>query len=575
MQKRVLVSLMLTLSSCSRATAPSVPNAYDPTNADARPTIQKGKVYTGENGSIGAIAGTLPSGAETDPLTMGGTELPKMDEPVVKMPEDVPVETDPKVPTDPLPEPRSYRTLTVIPTENRGTWEGFGANLGSWANAVGASEYQETYADLFFTNKNTAFTNTVLPGLGLSIVRYGIGGGGREGDIMDRAEINPLDLAAYRDVEGFWIDPKESDPSSVSFDWSRDANQRSMLLAAKERGLTNFEFFSLAPMWWMTKECSTVGGTLQNAQQFAKYLSSVVQYARDEWMIPVSSLAPFNEPTSDRWTLKGSEPGMKVNAAGMASILGELQKELVVRELTTAVSLSGFDEGSPRAALVLQEELNRKAPDIFEKINVHTSERGVASRDLKSKEALRISVGAKRIWVSDHSDGESDGMSLATSIVEDISSMKATAWIYGQPVDAMSSRGLVLSNFDMSGDEDGARGRPTGISVKHYILAQFSRFIRPGQQIIGGTDDKSLMAYDAEAHKLSLVILNTTKLQQDVDIDLSAFKSWGQSIVHVVTRGDGMKVWKAKSVGVFSKKIRVTVEPGSVSSLEIPEALLK
>ncbi|MES2745436.1 MAG: glycoside hydrolase [Bdellovibrionota bacterium] len=575
MQKRVLVSLVLALSSCSRVVAPSVPNAYVPTTADARPTIKKGNVYTGEDGSLGSIAGTLPSGAETDPLITGGTELPMMNEPVVKMPEEVPIETDPKVPVDPLPEPRSFRTITVIPTENRGTWEGFGAKLGAWANAVGASDYQDIYADLFFTNKNTAFTNTVLPGLGLNIVRYGIGGGGRESDIMDRAEINPLDLAAYRDVEGFWIDPISDDRDSMSFDWSRDANQRSLLLAAKERGISNFEFFSLAPMWWMTKESTTVGGTLQNPQAFAKYLSSVVQYARDDWMIPVTSLAPFNEPTSDRWTLKGSEPGIKLNSAGLAAILVELYKEFAVRDLTSTVTLSGFDEGTPRAGLVLQEELNAKSPDVFEKINIHTSDRAGPSRDVKSKEALRISAGEKRIWVSDHSDGESDGMSLATSIVEDIRSMKATAWIYGQPVDTMSSRGLVLSNFDMSDAEEGVRGRPIGISVKHYILAQFSRFIRPGQQIIGGSDDKSLLAYDAESQRLSVVILNTTKLQQDVDIDLSAFKSWSQSIAHVVTRGDGMKVWKAKSVGVFSKKIRVTVEPGSVSSLEIPEALLK
>lgn len=574
MQIRVLVGLMLLLSSCSRVAIPGVPNAFQSGDQKAKNPSKNAEIYSGDDGALGGIGGTLPSDTDMDPLEMGNTDLPKMDDPVTKMPDEEPKETDPKdIPSDPGSDPRSFRTLSVVPSENRGVWEGFGITLGSWANAVGASDFQDTYADIFFTQKNTAFTNTVLPGLGLNIVRYAIGGGGREGDDEMLVETNPKDFAAYRDIDGFWIDSASEDLSSQSFDWTRDANQRSMLTAAKDRGIKNFEFYALAPMWWMTTEKTSVGGHLESSTNYAKYLASVVQYARSEWAIPVSSLAPFNEPSSDRWKTNVVEEGVNLDTVKQAEILGELQKEFLSRELDSLVSLSGSDEANPRAGLNTHEGLKREGSDVYEKLNVHTADRGRASRDVNSKEGLRIAAGEKRIWVSDHSDNESDGMSLATSIVEDINAMKATAWIYGQAVDVKSTRGLLYGNFDMTSDV-GVRGKPTAISVKHFILAQFSRFIRPGQQIVGGSDDKSLIAYDPTSHRLSVIILNTTKTQQDVDVDLSAFKSFSSSITHVVSRGDGMKVWKAKSVGVFSRKIRVNVEAGSVSSVEIPDALL-
>lgn len=569
MQKQLVVGLWLVLSACSRVAIPSLPISAKSSDQKAKP------IYTGEDGSLGSIEGTLPAGSDTDPLESGETDLPISKDPVVKMPEEIPKPTDPmEIPSDPVSDPASFRTISVNPSENLGIWEGFGVNLGSWANAVGASDFQDVYADVLFTQKNTAFNNSVLPGLGLSIVRYAIGGGGRENDFADFVEIKPLDFAPHRNLEGYWINGDSEDLSSQSFDWTRDANQRSMMTAAKDRGIRNFEFYSQAPMWWMTEERNSFGGLVTDLGLYSKYLSSVVEYARNEWNIPVASLSPFNEPSSDRWASNPAEQGSNFSVLRQGEVLGKLKEEFSLRGLESSVSFSGSDEASSKAALESHLGLKSAGLDIYEKINVHTADRGQASRDLKGKEGLRLSAGEKRIWVSEHSDSEIDGLSLAASIIEDVKALKATAWIYGQGVDAQGSRGLLYGNFDMAA-EVGVRGKPSAVSVKHFILAQFSRFVRPGQQIISGGDKESLVAYDPTTRRLSLVILNNSKIAQDVDVDLSMFNGFSTAISHVVSRGDGMKVWKAKSVGVFSRKIRVNVEGGSVSSLEIPDVVLK
>ncbi|CAG8754794.1 12801_t:CDS:2, partial [Dentiscutata heterogama] len=66
-------------------------------------------------------------------------------------------------------------------------------------------------------------------GLGLNVIRYNIGGG-------DNPAHNHMRIGG--DVPGFW--PCEN----CDYNWTSDANQRWILLAAKERGADIFEAFS-------------------------------------------------------------------------------------------------------------------------------------------------------------------------------------------------------------------------------------------------------------------------------------------------------------------------------------------
>ena len=77
---------------------------------------------------------------------------------------------------------------------------------------------------------------------------------------------------------------------SGEWDWDVDANQRWMLLAARQRGACIFEAFSNTPPYWMTVSGRSSGNIfpwLDNLQpeyydQFVHYLTEVVRWYRDK-----------------------------------------------------------------------------------------------------------------------------------------------------------------------------------------------------------------------------------------------------------------------------------------------------
>lgn len=106
--------------------------------------------------------------------------------------------------------------------------------------------YQNQVLDLLF-DKAT--------GLGLDIVRYTIPASYNPG----RQKRRPLfkkyisqGFLAYKplDVE---------DVSTWRFDWTQDAEQRRVLLAAKQRGVKEIEAISYSPPWWLTTNADVTG----------------------------------------------------------------------------------------------------------------------------------------------------------------------------------------------------------------------------------------------------------------------------------------------------------------------------
>src|SRR3954468_11723613 len=68
---------------------------------------------------------------------------------------------------------RADATIAVNPATKYGTWEGWGTSLAWWANVFGA---RDDFADIFFTTKSVTYSGRTLPGLGLNIARYNLGG---------------------------------------------------------------------------------------------------------------------------------------------------------------------------------------------------------------------------------------------------------------------------------------------------------------------------------------------------------------------------------------------------------------
>lgn len=476
---------------------------------------------------------------------------------------------------------RADYTITLNKAEDRGTWEGWGCSLAWWGNGVGASAYQDLYADLIFTLKTVSFFGLDLPGLGLSIARYNVGGGGLPtDDIGGAVDLRPKSMPWYRDIDGYWKDWYDTDPASASWDFFRDSNQRNMMWAARDRG-ASFEFFANAPMWWMTSAKSSAGGALQgwNRRDFARYLATVVWFTQTYWGTTVSSLEPFNEPSATWWTYPGEQEGCTIAPSVQKEVLGYLREELNRRGLS-GVTIAGSDENTMTQALstysyfgtqrVPVNGVSTNVASLVGKVNVHGYNGLAPWRDNTARQNLRRAVSDKRLWMSEYGDNDATGMSLARSITEDLNHLRPTAWIYWQPVEPYSGWGFVNGAYgDPSDEKSPTRGQPLWVYYKYYAFAQFSRFLRPGYRLIGSNDGNTVVGYHSGEKKLVLITVNYGTAQ-NISYDLRSLSVIPDGSAAVTTTNtDGSKLLVGSSVSLRGKQLTIRAEANSIQSIVV------
>lgn len=406
-------------------------------------------------------------------------------------------------------------STTVNPATAWGTWQGWGTSLCWWGKAYGD---RDDFADIFFTTKSVSYNGTSLPGLGLNIVRYNAGACSTNSINGDSMVVSP-NIQPSRQMDGFWLNWFSSDPSSSSWDWTVDANQRSLLAKAKARGVNYFELFSNSPMWWMCYNHNPSGsptGTTDNLQswnyqQHAVYLSTIAKYAHDHWGITFTSVEAFNESSSDYWKATGTQEGCHFDVSTQATVIGYLRSELDSRGLTRT-QVAASDETSYDVARSTWESLGSTAQATVAKVNVHGYQYEGGRRDLLYND---VHAAGKVLWNSEYGEGDGTGLRLAKCLTLDFRWLHPTAWVYWQVLDG-GGWGLIQA------DENAGTLGP--VNTKYYVLAQFARHIRPGMTIIDGGEDNTVAAYDHSAKRLVLVTTNYDTAQT-ITYDLSKFKS--------------------------------------------------
>lgn len=467
-------------------------------------------------------------------------------------------------------------TVKADPQDKRGQWEGWGCSFAWWAHAVGAKNHESLYADLFFSTKAVPFLDQQLPGLNFNIIRYNVGGGGRKETYEDAVEKVPDILPWHRDIDGYWINWASKDPTSASWDWSRDAGQRSMMQAAVKRGVNHVEFFSNAPMWWMMDTKSSAGGRLQewNKADFALYLANVAEHAQKNWGIKVDYIEPFNEPSAGWWNYPKNQEGANISREDQADVLALLREELDKRGLK--IPLTASDENSMQSARTTHEFFKtrdvtvkgqtKKAVDLIDKVNVHSYSGLEPMRDNGARERLRQSVGDKKLWADEYGDNDGSGMKLAQTITEDINFLRPTAWVYWQPLEPGSAWGPVNGVFGDTESPDA--GAPKWAYTKYYVLAQFTRSIPQGATILGSTDSNTIVAYDAKKRELTFVTTNYGNAQS-IDFDLSNFKNLSPQATLLTTNTDGSKRFETSQIAVEGKKVTLPATANTIYSLTL------
>jgi galactan endo-1,6-beta-galactosidase len=429
---------------------------------------------------------------------------------------------------------RADATIAVNPGTSYGTWEGWGTSLAWWANVFGA---RDDFADLFFTTRSTTYNSTSLPGLGLNIARYNLGACSWN-TVSGSSMVASPNIPAFKQIEGYWQDWNNEDPSSSAWDWTADATQRAMLTKAVARGATT-ELFANSPMWWMCLNhnpsgASDGGNNLQswNYRQHASHLASVALRAKNNWGVNFATVDAFNEPSSSWWTATGTQEGCHMDATVQAAVLPHLRSELNSRGLT-GVKISSSDETSYDLARTTWNSFSSTTKGYVDQVNVHGYQGSGGRRDLLYTDV--VTTAGKKLWNSETGDSDGTGYTMAFNLLYDFRWLHPTAWVYWQVMDPTAGWGVI--KYDASTLTPGA------IETKYYVLAQFSRHIRPGMRILDTGVSYATAAYDATAKRLVIVALNTSSSAQTLTFDLSRFTT--------VTGGSGGLVprWNTVTTG--------------------------
>jgi O-glycosyl hydrolase len=185
------------------------------------------------------------------------------------------------------------------------TTQGFGASGAWWPTDLVhfRPDVQEEVGALLFAPGPR--------GIGLSVYRYNIGGGGT-------GVTDPI-----RAPETFLIAPG-------AYDWDRDPGGRLFLRLASRWGVPILVgFVNSAPGIWTTTRQSCGGALEAGAEpEFARYLVDVVTHFKADG-ITLSYLSPMNEPDYDRAGC--GQEGMAVPPQQRASLVREVGQELAGR----------------------------------------------------------------------------------------------------------------------------------------------------------------------------------------------------------------------------------------------------
>jgi len=122
-----------------------------------------------------------------------------------------------------------------------------------------------------------------------------------------------------------------------------------------------------------------------------------------------------------------------------------------------------------------------------------------------------------KLWNSEYGESDATGQELVINLILDFIWLHPSAWVYWQALD-IEGWGLI------EGDNDDLT--IGSASQKYFVLAQFTRHIRPGMQILDGGSDYTVAAYDSSTEKLVIVAVNWGDAQY-INFDLSEFSQGG------------------------------------------------
>ncbi|CAG8531109.1 25222_t:CDS:2, partial [Gigaspora rosea] len=116
----------------------------------------------------------------------------------------------------------------------------------------------------------------------------------------------------------------------------------------------------------------------------------------------------------------------------------------------------------------------------------------------------------------------SASIKLSEQILNDMRNLKPVAWVYWQVIEH-APNGNDGNDYGLIGADFSNSTTPLDIRLSFYGFAQYTKFIRPGYQIIFSNDGDTLAAQDASKKTLVLVCTNKNNASDVWNINVSKF----------------------------------------------------
>jgi O-glycosyl hydrolase len=449
-------------------------------------------------------------------------------------------------------------TVTVDAKIQHQEFEGWGTSICWWGNIIGKypEQTRDSIMDLLFDTTG---------GLGLSILRYNIGGGD-----------NPshTHMGTGKMMEGFKAG------ETAQYDWTKDAGQRWCLDAAKKRIPSAWfisEAFSNSPPYWMTISGCASGNTggsnnlkTDYYDDFADYLTEVVKHFRDSWGITFRTLEPMNEPMVG-WTVNGGQEGCHIDVSLQDDLIREVKSKLDAKGLT-GTKISAPDETSIDQTLSSWNSYDATTKSYVFQINTH-----VYSGSRRAELHAAAEAGGKKLWDSE-CDGSGaaapfdqwphnhndivPGLDIANRILRDLRDLKAHGWIFWQAVESEQTQVSLNKNWGLiHADFNG--GHKYYIPKKYHALRQFSGLIRPFFKVIDINNNDAVAFLSPKQDKLIIVQRNASNASASYDYKLSNFQQLGPTA----------SVWRTSATENFQKINDLSVTNGTLAAVSPAQSI--
>jgi O-glycosyl hydrolase len=394
--------------------------------------------------------------------------------------------------------------IRIKPLDKRQIIEGFGASGAWWAQDVGGWEdgSREQIVKLLFDQQE---------GIGLSIYRYNIGGGDGE-SIPDN----------WRRAETFEVAQGE-------YDWSRDANAVWVLKAAQQAGVEKFVAFANSPPARMTYSGRTNADPDQISNlppemypQFAQYLVDVVRHLQEDEGIPIGWLSPINEPQWD-WLMQNGQEGCHYEPDEAAAMTKELIK--AIKENDLDVKISVFESGEWKNSTDYIDKLlgDPEVATYLDHLAIHSywsdipdKERLIRYMD-KNYPELPIEMTEWTEMEQGRDIRMDSALMLANTIYQDLTIGRVISWQYWIAVSKYNFHDGLL--YVALNDHEITETK------RLWAMGNFSRFVRPGYQLIGIESSlpalKTTAFQSADASKFVIVFINNG--EESVTVSLNGF----------------------------------------------------